>query len=154
MQLNDSNYALEKLLPATLDVIKKWKDKYNKKIPVIAAGGIYTGKDIYKFIQMGASGVTMGTRFVATYECDADENFKQAYMNCKKEDIIIIDSPVGIPARVIRNKFINDVTAGIKKPFKCPLRCLRTCKFPETPYCIAYALTNAKIASNDARVIN
>ena len=87
----------------------------------------------------------MGTRFVATYECDADENFKQAYMNCKKEDIIIIDSPVGIPARVIRNKFINDVTAGIKKPFKCPLRCLRTCKFPETPYCIAYALTNAKL---------
>jgi len=144
-QLNDPNYVLENLLPSALEMVKFWEDKYGKKIPVIAAGGIFTGKDIYKFIKMGASGVKMGTRFVATYECDADEKFKQAYINCKKEDIVIIDSPVGIPARVIRNKFIDDVNAGIKKPFKCPLRCLRTCKYPETPYCIAYALTNAKL---------
>ncbi len=144
-QLNNPDYALEKLLPPALEMVKFWEDKYGKKIPVIAAGGIFTGKDIYKFMKMGASGVKMGTRFVATYECDADEKFKQVYIKCKKEDIVIIDSPVGIPARVIRNKFIDDVNAGIKKPFKCPLRCLRTCKYPETPYCIAYALTNAKL---------
>ena len=146
-QLNNPDYALENLLPPALEMVKFWENKYGKKIPIIVAGGIFTGKDIYKFLKMGASGVKMGTRFVATYECDADEKFKHANIKCKKEDIVIIDSPVGIPARVIKNKFIDDVNAGIKKPFKCPLRCLKTCKFPETPYCIAYALTNAKLGN-------
>lgn len=146
-QITDSNFALEKLLPEVLSVIKPFEEQFGKKIPVIAAGGIFTGSDIYKFIKMGASGVKMGTRFVGTNECDADEKFKMEYIRCKKNDTIIIDSPVGLPARVIRNKFIDDINAGRRKPVKCPLKCLITCKFPDTPYCIALALTNAKIGN-------
>lgn len=143
-QIDDSDYALEKILPDVISVIKPFEQRYNKEIPVIAAGGIYTGDDIYRFMQLGASGVQMATRFVATHECDAFMEFKNAYVVCKEEDIVIIDSPVGLPGRAIRNKFINDIFAGMKKPFKCPWKCLKTCDFRKVPYCIAHALTNAK----------
>jgi len=144
-QIDNPDYALEKLLADTISAIKPFEDQFSKSIPVIAAGGIYTGKDINKYIKLGAKGVKMGTRFVATHECDAAIQFKQAYVKCKKEDICIIDSPVGLPARVIRNQFIDEVKAGIKKPFKCPWKCLRTCDFRNVPYCIAQALYNAKM---------
>ena len=65
--------------------ISKFETKTNKTIPLIAGGGIFTGEDIYKFIKLGAKGVQMGTRFVATYECDADDNFKEIILNSKKE---------------------------------------------------------------------
>jgi nitronate monooxygenase len=86
----------------------------------------------------------MATRFIATYECDASLKFKENYLKCKKEDLIIIDSPVGLPGRAINNKFLEEVSAGIRKPFKCPWRCLKTCNFENSPYCIALALTNAQ----------
>ena len=86
----------------------------------------------------------MGTRFVATYECDASMEFKEAYLNCKKEDVVIIDSPVGLPGRAIRNKFLERVSSGVKETFKCPWKCLKSCDFKNVPYCIALALTNAK----------
>lgn len=143
-QINNSDFSLEKLLPEIISVIKTYEEHSNKNIPVIAAGGIYTGADIYKYIQLGAQGVQMATRFVATYECDASLKFKENYLKCKKEDLIIIDSPVGLPGRAISNKFLEEVSAGIRKPFKCPWRCLKTCNFENAPYCIALALTNAQ----------
>lgn len=143
-QIDDPDYTLEEILPEVISTVEPFKRQFGKDIPVIAAGGIYTGADIYKFMQLGADGVQMGTRFVATYECDASQKFKEAYVKCKKEDIIVIDSPVGLPGRAIRNKFLDDVSRGIKKPFKCPWKCLRTCDFVNSPYCIALALTNAK----------
>jgi len=143
-QINDPDYRLEKILPEVISVIKTFEQQFNKSIPVIAAGGIYTGADIHKFTQLGARGVQMATRFVATHECDAFIEFKKAYVECKEEDIVIIDSPVGLPGRAIRNKFINDIAAGMKKPFKCPWKCLKTCDFRKVPYCIALALTSAK----------
>jgi NAD(P)H-dependent flavin oxidoreductase YrpB (nitropropane dioxygenase family) len=143
-QINNSSFSLEKLLPEIISVIKTYEEHSNKNIPVIAAGGIYTGADIYKYIQLGAQGVQMATRFVATYECDASLKFKENYLKCKKEDLIIIDSPVGLPGRAINNKFLEEVSAGIRKPFKCPWRCLKTCNIENSPYCIALALTNAQ----------
>jgi NAD(P)H-dependent flavin oxidoreductase YrpB (nitropropane dioxygenase family) len=143
-QINDPNYTLEKILPEVISVMKTFEQQFNKSIPVIAAGGIYTGADIHKFIQLGAQGVQMATRFVATYECDADVKFKEAYVKCKKEDLIIIDSPVGLPGRAIRDIFLDDVSAGIKKPFRCPWKCLKGCDYRKAPYCIALALTDAK----------
>lgn len=143
-QINNPSFSLEKLLPEIISVIKTYEEHSNKNIPVIAAGGIYTGADIYKYIQLGAQGVQMATRFVATYECDASLKFKENYLKCKKEDLIIIDSPVGLPGRAISNKFLEEVSAGIRKPFKCPWRCLKTCNFENAPYCIALALTNAQ----------
>ena len=86
----------------------------------------------------------MATRFVATYECDASMEFKMAYINAKKDDLIIIDSPVGLPGRAIRSEFLNDVAKGKRKPFRCFWKCLKTCDFRKSPYCIADALTNAK----------
>ncbi len=148
-QINDPNYSLEKIVKEVISVIKVFEEQFNKKIPVIAAGGIYSGTDIYRFIRMGASGVQMATRFVATHECDADIKFKEAYINCRKEDLIIIDSPVGLPGRAIRNKFLDEVSSGMRKPFKCPWKCLKTCDFRKTPYCIALALTNAKRGNLD-----
>ena len=142
--IDDPGHSLENIVPGVLNVIRPFEERYKKNIPVIAAGGIFTGADIYKFIRMGASGVQMGTRFVATYECDASMKFKEAYLNCSKEDVVIIDSPVGMPGRAIRNEFIDDVSAGIKKPFQCLWKCLRTCDFNYAPYCIAKALTSAK----------
>ena len=143
-QINNPDYALENILPEVLASIKPYEKQFNKNIPIIAAGGIYTGSDIHKFIQLGAQGVQMGTRFVATYECDASIEFKNTYLNCKQEDIIMIDSPVGLPGRAIFNNFLQQVSSGIKKTVKCPWKCLRTCDFKNTPYCIALALTNAK----------
>lgn len=114
-----------------------------KPIPVIAAGGVFTGADIVKFLRMGASGVQMATRFVCTDECDAHIDFKKAYVASKKEDIIIINSPVGLPGRVIKNEFVKRVQNGETIPFKCPYRCLKTCNPNLAPYCIAKVLGNA-----------
>ncbi|OGN95246.1 MAG: 2-nitropropane dioxygenase [Chloroflexi bacterium RBG_13_51_18] len=143
-QINDPAYTLEKIFPEVISVIKPFEQFSGKKIPVIAAGGVYTGADIYKFIRLGASGVQMATRFVATYECDASVEFKDAYIKCNKEDLVIIDSPVGLPGRAIRNRFLEEIESGNKMPFKCPWKCLKTCDLKSSPYCIAKALTNAK----------
>ena len=142
--IDNPDYALEKLLPEVIAAINPYEEQFNKNIPVIAAGGIYTGADIHKFMQLGAKGVQMGTRFVATDECDASQEFKDAYLNCKEEDIVIIDSPVGLPGRAIRDEFLERVSSGIKETFKCPWKCLKSCDFKNVPYCIALALTNAK----------
>lgn len=143
-QIDDPGYMLEKILSQVIPIINPYQQRFHKKIPIIVAGGIYTGADIYKFMKLGASGVQMATRFVATDECDASPEFKNMYLDCKKEDISIINSPVGMPGRAIRNKFLDDVLKGIKHPFRCPWKCLHTCDFKKAPYCIAVALRNAK----------
>jgi NAD(P)H-dependent flavin oxidoreductase YrpB (nitropropane dioxygenase family) len=143
-QIDDPDYALEKILPEVIAVAKPYEEQFNRSIPAIAAGGIYTGADIHRFMELGAQGVQMGTRFVATHECDASMEFKKAYLNCKKEDIVIIDSPVGLPGRAIRDKFLERILSGAKETFKCPWKCLKSCNFRNVPYCIALALTNAK----------
>ncbi len=148
-QIDNPEYELEKIVPEVIAAVKVYEKKFNKSIPVIPAGGIYTGEDIYKFIKMGASGVQIATRFVATYECDASKKFKEAYVNCKKEDITIIKSPVGMPGRAIKNKFLEDVRSGITKPFKCVWQCLKGCSYRSAPYCITLALVNAQKGNLD-----
>jgi len=100
-------------------------------------------------MRLGAQGVQMGTRFVGTCECDASEEFKAAYLGCKEEDIIIIDSPVGLPGRAIRDAFLERVLSGVRETFECPWKCLKTCDFENVPYCIARALTNANNGNLD-----
>ncbi|MBD5642241.1 MAG: nitronate monooxygenase [Desulfovibrio sp.] len=143
-EIPNPDMALEKLVPEVVDAVKPLEDKYGRAIPVIAAGGIYTGADIRKFLNLGAAGVQMGTRFVATHECDADIRFKQSYLDARKEDITIISSPVGMPGRALGNEFIEKSRAGLKKPFKCIFHCVSTCQQEKTPYCIAQALISAK----------
>jgi len=143
IQLEDPAFALEKLLPEVIEQVKYFEEKYNTTIPIIAAGGIYTGEDINKFMALKVSGVQMGTRFVTTNECDASLKFKQTYIDSHKEDMEIINSPVGMPGRAIRNEFIKKINRGEKRPVKCPYKCLKTCKIETTPYCIVAALINA-----------
>ncbi|MCB4790277.1 MAG: nitronate monooxygenase family protein [Elusimicrobia bacterium] len=144
------DHPLEKIVEEVLVLTKELETKYGKKIPVIAAGGIYTGEDIAKFIKMGAAGVQMATRFVCTEECDASEKFKQAYLDAKKEDITIIKSPVGMPGRAIKNDFIrNFMDKNNKVQFSCPYHCLITCNPSTAPYCIAKALLNAYAGNLD-----
>ncbi|MHC4395932.1 MAG: NAD(P)H-dependent flavin oxidoreductase [Planctomycetota bacterium] len=142
--IDNPDYALEKILPQVINAIKPYEELFSKNVPVITAGGIYTGANIHKVMLLGAQGVQMGTRFVATHECDASQQFKNAYLNCKKEDIVIIDSPVGLPGRAIRDEFLERVSLGVKETFKCPWKCLKSCDFKNVPYCIGLALTNAK----------
>jgi NAD(P)H-dependent flavin oxidoreductase YrpB (nitropropane dioxygenase family) len=123
--------------------ILRFAKSFDPNIPVIAAGGIFDGKDIAHFLKLGASGIQMGTRFVCTDECDAHENFKQAYINARQEDLMIIKSPVGMPGRVIKSKFVEDIKSGKTTPIVCKYRCLKTCDPKTAPYCIAKALTNA-----------
>lgn len=143
-QLDDPAFALERLVAEVLVEAKKAGEAADKKIPVIAGGGVYSGADIHKLFQAGADGVQMATRFVTTVECDASDAFKDLYIQCEKEDIQIIKSPVGMPGRVIRNQFVEDVEAEKKNPFACPYHCLTTCKGPDSPFCIALALINAQ----------
>ena len=109
-QINDEHFSLEHILPEVIDEVKDIETHYGKSIPVIVAGGIYTGEDIKRFMDMGAAGVQMGTRFVTTEECDASDIFKQTYIEAKQEDIQIIKSPVGMPGRAIFSKFIQKVS--------------------------------------------
>lgn len=143
-ELDNPTITLEERLKEVINEVKILEEKYDKEIPIIPAGGIYDGKDIAKFLKLGIAGVQMATRFVATEECDADFNFKKAYLDSKKEDIVIIKSPVGLPGRAIRNEFLESVEKGEKKPFKCTFHCIKTCDYINTPYCIALALINAK----------
>ncbi len=142
-ELSGPLVPLRKLIEETVSTVSVFEKEFGKTVPVIAAGGIYTGKDIFDIMQAGAKGVKLGTRFVTTYECDASQEFKDAYINCKKEDITIIDSPVGLPGRAVKNDFIRQIELGNTKPFKCTWHCLSSCNFREAPYCIAQALFNS-----------
>lgn len=142
-QISDSNYKLEKLVPEIVTELKTFEEKYDQAIPLIAAGGIYTGEDIHNIMELGASGVQMGTIFVTTNECDASDAFKQSYIDASESDIEIIKSPVGMPGRAILSNFITRVREGKKQPKKCPFKCIKTCDINKSPYCIIIALINA-----------
>jgi nitronate monooxygenase len=143
-QIDDPEYAVEKLLVEVIEAVKPFAQERGAPVPVIAAGGIYTGSDIGRFLKLGAAGVQMGTRFVATHECDADPDFKKTYLTAEKEDLIIIKSPVGMPGRALRNRFLTEVENGNKTPFTCPYHCIKTCDRLKSPYCIALALAGAR----------
>ena len=141
--IEDASYSLEELIPEVVKEVSFYEEKYGKEIPVIAAGGIYTGQDIYDIMQKGAKGVQMGTRFVTTDECDASIEFKHAYINATESDMEIIQSPVGMPGRAVKNSFIEKVKLGLKVPIKCPFHCIKSCNVSSSPYCIITALYNA-----------
>lgn len=130
---------LAQLVAQTSQSLIPWEEQAGRAIPVIAAGGVFDRGDIDQMIACGASGVQMATRFVATPECDADAAFKQAYLQAKEEDIHIIQSPVGLPGRAIRNPFAGRAGQGRIPPTRCS-RCLAVCDPRTTPYCISDAL--------------
>ena len=138
----DTKPKLEDITKDVVKYVREIEKEVGKEIPVISAGGIWDSNDIKKFLNLGASGVQMATRFVATNECDASQEFKQAYINAKKEDIKIIKSPVGMPGRAIYNNFIKKTENEKNKIDKC-YGCIKTCNIADTPYCITRALINS-----------
>ena len=154
--LGFSRKQLEEFTPETYDEEVrgsfKWfrslGEKYGHHIPVALAGGIFDRKDLEHAWELGADGVQMGTRFVTTYECDADDRYKQAYLDAGKEDIVIVDSPVGMPGRAIKNHFIESRGQGREKIDRC-YQCISTCDPSSTPYCITRALTRAAVGDVD-----
>ncbi|MBU1923205.1 MAG: nitronate monooxygenase family protein [Candidatus Omnitrophica bacterium] len=134
--------SLDKILVEVLAVTRAFEND-KSRIPVIVAGGIYDGKDIARVIRLGASGVQMATRFVCTHECDVSLEYKEAYISARKEDIVVIQSPVGLPGRVICNEFVKRISKGERIDFGCEYRCLYTCDAKKVNYCIAKALLYA-----------
>ena len=130
------------VIRSIIEKVKEYGEKFSKKIPVVVAGGIYDRADMDHALLLGADGVQMGTRFVTTEECDAAPEYKQAYIRAEKEDICIVQSPVGMPGRAIKNAFMDRV-----KTEKCRIEhcyhCIVTCRPAEIPYCITQALVNA-----------
>lgn len=142
-QIEDFNYSLEEIVPQVVEAVRPFEELYNQEIPVIAAGGIYDGADMFKIMAKGAKAVQLGSRFVTTEECDASDIFKQQYIDAAEEDIEIIQSPVGMPGRAFGNGFIDKVKQGLKMPKSCPFQCIKTCDISKSPYCIVTALYNA-----------
>lgn len=124
-----------------IELVKEYEKKYQKRIPVVVAGGIFDRKDFLHALELGADGVQMGTRFVTTYECDAAEEYKKAYINVSKENIVLVDSPVGMVGRAVGNTFA--LAEGKKEPVKKCYQCIKTCNPGDTPYCITNALVKA-----------
>jgi len=141
--LDEDRVPLSQLVEETVAAIRPYEIAFGKTLPVIAGGGIHSGKDMYDIMKAGASAVKIGTRFVTTHECDASIEYKESYLNANPEDVVIIDSPVGLPGRVVKNDFVQQIQDGQAKPFKCPWKCLSGCNFREAPYCIAKALYNS-----------
>lgn len=136
-QNNALNYDRE--IQKIIETVKEYAEKYQKSIPVIVAGGIFDADNIQHAMKLGADGVQIASRFVATEECDASDSYKQAYLDATAQDIRIIQSPVGMPGRAIHNAFLDRTEAQIPR---C-LGCLAKCDPAKIPYCITDALIRA-----------
>lgn len=141
--LEKESNTLENLVSDVLKVTREMKEKYNKDIPVIAAGGIFSGNEMFKIMKQGATAVQLGTRFVATEECDASAEFKNAFVQAGDDDIEIIKSPVGMPGRSISCSFMREAVAGKRHPDVCKYNCIKSCDPKTTSFCIANALLAA-----------
>ena len=140
--LKHTNSRLSDLVKEVIRTLNPFREKYGRDIPVVAAGGIFTGEDICEQLESGAAGVQMSTRFVATEECDAHINFKKAYIGAREEDIVIIKSPVGMPGRALNNRFIQRIREKAEEIRGCTA-CIRFCNPKTAPYCISKALVRA-----------
>lgn len=147
-QCLDPAYQLENIVPSVVLEAKEWGD-----FPVIAAGGIWDKNDIEKMLNLGASGVQMGTRFIGTFECDASDEFKSVLINCKEEEIELIHSPVGYPARGVRTNLLNLVDKRQGPKINCISNCVSPCErgkgANKVGYCIADRLFDAYFGRKD-----
>lgn len=141
--VNKTCESLESIIKTVREIIKPFEEKYNYRIPIFAAGGIFDGKDMKEAMSHGADGVQVGTRFIATHECDAADGFKEMIVDCKKEDLGLVKSPSGFPGRGIRNSFIKNTEAIGNISVKTCVNCIKPCNPKDTPYCITTALVNS-----------
>jgi nitronate monooxygenase len=141
-QVYDPVLSLDVALPETVRFVA---EEMKSDIPVIAAGGIWNRQDMERMFELGAKGVQMGTRFACTVEGDASDRFKQAYIDAKEEDVVLIHSPAGLPGRAIKNPFVAQYLEGEVESSPCFANCLTHCRYRKTreTFCIASALVDA-----------
>lgn len=132
----------DNIVKSVIDCKREYEERFDKKIAVAAGGGISSKQDAEHIFSLGADAIQVASQFVATAECDADERYKQAYVGAKKEDIVIIQSPVGMPGRALRNSFVRNIEQK-RLPVKKCLSCLSKCNPAQIPYCITDALIRA-----------
>ena len=145
--------AYDEEVKAIMKVVKGYEEKYDTHIPVVTAGGIYTHEDVKHQFELGAEGVQVATRFVTTEECDAPDAYKQAYIQASKEDIVITQSPVGMPGRAILNPFLKKIKEGERPAIRACFQCLEHCDIKTIPYCITNALVNAAEGAEDTALL-
>lgn len=148
--LNYDNYENE--IRAIIATAREYEKAAKRSIPVVVAGGIFTASDVAHALAIGASGVQVASRFVATKECDAADAYKQAFVDATREMIKITKSPVGMPGRALNNAFLKKAEAGEICVDKC-YSCLKKCNPKEIPYCITKALVNAVTGDVDNGLI-
>lgn len=141
--LEDRCSSLEEILPGVLEVTNKYEEYFENEIPVFVAGGIFDKEDVDHFLELGADGVQMATRFIATYECDATDEYKNVIVNAKEEDVKIIHSPVGMPGRALNTPLIKRLEELGRLPIEKCAACIKSCKKKDGIYCITDALINA-----------
>lgn len=135
--------SLDEILPDVLAEIKKYEEYFNCEIPVFVAGGIFDKEDFEHYMQAGAAGCQMATRFIATYECDGSEEYKKVILAAKDSDVKIIHSPVGMPGRAIYTPLIKSLEEKGRLPITKCAACIKSCKKMDGIYCITDALINA-----------
>ena len=126
-----------------LDTVRSYEEEFQCRIPVALAGGIENKAQAEHAFSLGVDAIQAATRFVTTEECDAHIKYKEAYLNAKETDIVIVKSPVGMPGRAILNPFMEKVMAGERIPHSSCHGCLHKCNPSEIPYCITDALVHA-----------
>lgn len=139
--------SLEEIIKETKEVVTAFEEKYGIEIPIIAAGGIHDGHDMAKLIEAGSDGVQIATRFIATEECDASDEYKEMIVNAKEEDIVRVSSPAGLPGRAVKNFLTKALDKANLKINYC-VNCLKTCKKVGIPYCITEQLGNSASGDN------
>lgn len=131
-QLDDPAFQLEVIVPQVAGIAASFGG-----FPVIAAGGIWDHADAARLADHGASAVQLGTRFVATDECDVHPHYKELMVSATADDLVVMRTPVGMPGRVLRTPLVERFLAKDFDPFKCDFRCLSVCDAPKVSYCIA-----------------
>jgi nitronate monooxygenase len=146
--IDDQDYSLERVVPALAAYIQ---ETFETPVPVIAAGGIWDHEDVEQMIALGAGGVQIGTRFITTFECDADDKYKEFHLQAKPEDVVLVPSPVGLPGRALRNAFVEKVFGGEDMTDSCIANCLQSCRCRDErqTYCIMKALNQAAAGDID-----
>ena len=135
--------ALAELVAGVVKALEPFGRQRGRAIPVFAAGGLWTGADAARMEQAGATGVQFATRFIATPECDASKAYKEVLLAARPEDVVLVDSPVGMPGRALRTPLVRRLEQGLRPAFSRCVDCLRPCGRGAAPYCISQALIRA-----------
>ena len=136
-QCAQEEFQLENIIGPIIEEAKNWGN-----IPIIAAGGIWDKKDIDKFIKMGCTGVQMATRFIGTFECDADAKFKNVLLNAKAEDIQLMKSPVGLPARGVMTNLQFSIENKTAPKVQCISNCVSPCNRGHEAKIVGYCIAD------------